>query len=198
MATLEWAIQNGKPVLLQNVLEVLDPALNPVLNKSLVVQHGQVVLKMSDKYIAYNSAFRFFITTKLSNPHYAPEVSVDFSVGGWEKIYFYVLYKTFKLQISTKTTLVNFAIKEEGLQAQLLGLVVKKERPQLEEMKNHIVTTISHGKKTLQNLEDELLRLLYESKGSLLENKELFDTLQTSKVTSQAVKESLEVVLLGN
>lgn len=60
-------------------------------------------------------------------------------------------------------------------------------------MKNHIVTTISNGKKTLQNLEDELLRLLYESKGSLLENKELFDTLQTSKVTSQAVKESLEV-----
>lgn len=74
-----------------------------------------------------------------------------------------------------------------------MGLVVKKEKPQLEEMKNHIVTTIAGGKKTLQALEDELLRLLYESRGSLLENKELFDTLQTSKVTSQAVKESLEV-----
>lgn len=89
--------------------------------------------------------------------------------------------------------MINFAIKEEGLLAQLLGLVVKKEKPQLEEMKNHIVTTISGGKKTLQSLEDELLRLLYESRGSLLENKELFDTLQTSKVTSQAVKESVEV-----
>lgn len=101
----------------------------------------------------------------------------------------------FHFQISTKTTLVNFAIKEEGLEAQLLGLVVKKEKPQLEEMKNHIVTTIANGKKTLQNLEDELLRLLYESTGSLLENNELFDTLQTSKSTSKAVKESLEVRL---
>ncbi|KAL0267127.1 UNVERIFIED_CONTAM: hypothetical protein PYX00_009482 [Menopon gallinae] len=168
MHTLEVAIQTGKPVLLENVLEVLDPALNPVLTKALVVQQGQLVLKMSDRYITYNENFRFIITTKLANPHYAPEVC-------------------------TKTTLVNFAIKEEGLQAQLLGLVVKKEKPQLEEMKNQIVTTISHGKKTLQNLEDELLRLLYESKGSLLENKELFDTLQSSKVTSQAVKESLEM-----
>lgn len=89
--------------------------------------------------------------------------------------------------------MINFAIKQEGLLAQLLGLVVKKEKPQLEEMKNHIVTTISSGKKMLQSLEDELLRLLFESKGSLLENKELFDTLQISKITSQAVKESLEV-----
>ena len=70
---------------------------------------------------------------------------------------------------------------------------MRKEKPQLEEMKSHIVTTISNGRKTLQNLEDELLKLLSESKGSLLENKELFDTLQTSKATSQAVKESLAV-----
>ena len=72
---------------------------------------------------------------------------------------------------------------------------MRKEKPQLEEMKSHIVTTISNGRKTLQNLEDELLKLLSESKGSLLENKELFDTLQTSKATSQAVKESLAVKL---
>lgn len=76
MRTLENAIQQGKPVLLQNVLEVLEPALNPVLNKSLVIQQGQLVLKMSDKYIPYNEKFRFFITTKMANPHYAPEVKL--------------------------------------------------------------------------------------------------------------------------
>lgn len=101
-------------------------------------------------------------------------------------------------KISTKTALINFAIKEEGLLAQLLGLVVKKEKPQLEEMKSKLVTTISEGKKTLQSLEDELLRLLYESRGSLLENKELFDTLQISKVTSHSVKVSLEVIINFN
>ena len=34
LRTLETSIQYGKPVLLQNVKEVLDPSLAPVLNKA--------------------------------------------------------------------------------------------------------------------------------------------------------------------
>lgn len=66
------------------------------------------MIKLGDKEIEYNPEFRFYITTKLSNPHYTPE-------------------------ISTKSTIVNFAVKEQGLEAQLLGIVVRKERPDLEE-----------------------------------------------------------------
>ena len=33
----------------------------------------------------------------------------------------------------TKVTLVNFVVKEQGLEAQLLGIVVGLEEPQLEE-----------------------------------------------------------------
>lgn len=42
------------------------------------------------------------------------------------------------------------------------------------------------------DLENELLRLLNETRGSLLEDAELFNTLQTSKATSIAVQKSLE------
>lgn len=49
------------------------------------------------------------------------------------------------------------------------------------------------GKRTLIDLENELLRLLNESRGSLLEDAELFNTLKTSKATSLAVQESLQV-----
>lgn len=44
----------------------------------------------------------------------------------------------------------------------------------------------------LRDLENELLRLLNETRGSLLEDAELFSTLQTSKATSESVKTSLE------
>lgn len=47
------------------------------------------MIKLGDKEIEYNPEFRFYITTKLSNPHYTPE-------------------------ISTKSTIVNFAVKEQG------------------------------------------------------------------------------------
>lgn len=49
------------------------------------------------------------------------------------------------------------------------------------------------GRRTLIDLENELLRLLNETRGSLLEDAELFNTLQTSKATSIAVQKSLEI-----
>lgn len=42
-------------------------------------------------------------------------------------------------------------------------------------------------------MENELLRLLNESRGEILEDAELFNTLQVSKATSIAVEKSLEV-----
>ena len=50
---------------------------------------GQMLIKLGDKEVDYNAEFKFYICTKLSNPHYTPE-------------------------ISTKTTIVNFAVKEQG------------------------------------------------------------------------------------
>jgi hypothetical protein len=57
---------------------------------------------------------RFYITTKLCNPHYLPEVSA-------------------------KVTLLNFTITPAGLEDQLLGIVVDKERPDLEAEKNQLI-----------------------------------------------------------
>lgn len=45
-----------------------------------------------------------------------------------------------------------------GLEAQLLGIVVRKERPELEESKDKLVVSIANSKKKLTELEDEILR----------------------------------------
>ena len=45
-----------------------------------------------------------------------------------------------------------------GLEAQLLGIVVRKERPELEEQKDALVINIAANKKKLEELEDEILR----------------------------------------
>ncbi len=91
------------------------------------------MIKLGDKEVEYSQDFKFYITTKLSNPHYTPE-------------------------ISTKTAIVNFAVKEQGLEAQLLGIVVRKERPELEEQKDKLVVNIANSKKELVALEDKILR----------------------------------------
>ena len=151
LRTLENAIQFGTPVLLQNIQEQLDPSLQPILNKAYTKVGGRLLLRLGDKEIEWNPDFRFYITTKMSNPHYPPE-------------------------ISTKVSIINFAVKEQGLEAQLLGAVVRKERPELEEQKDTLVINIAKGKAKLQELEDEILRLLNESQGSLLDDVVLVDT----------------------
>lgn len=126
--------------------------LEPVLGKAFIKRGSQVLLKIGDKEVDYNADFRLYITTKLGNPHYTPE-------------------------ISTKALILNFAVKEQGLEAQLLNTVVKFERPDLDAQKNELVVKVAKGKRTQAELEDQILFMLSTAQGSLLDNVELIDTL---------------------
>ena len=156
------------PLLVKDLLEEIDPSLEPVLSKSVRKVGNRKVIKLGDKELDYSEEFRFYMTTKLSNPHYMPEVS-------------------------TKAAIVNFSVKQEGLEAQLLGIVVQEEEPSLEQQKSELTIRVADGKRKLVELEDEILRLLAESTGSLLDDENLVTTLQASKVTSEEVTEQLEV-----
>ncbi|CAF0814718.1 unnamed protein product [Didymodactylos carnosus] len=163
---IEECIRSGKPCLCQNVKEELDPALDPVLTRAVKKIGGVDIIKLGDREVEYDKNFRFYMTTKLPNPHYAPEVS-------------------------SKANIINFAVKEQGLESQLLGIVVREEKPELEADKDKLVRGIAAGRKKLIELEDQLLRLLNETKGSLLENDELLSTLEISKQTAKTVQEQL-------
>ncbi|KAJ3217500.1 Dynein heavy chain 2, axonemal [Dinochytrium kinnereticum] len=166
LRTLENAIQFGLPVLLQGVTETLDPSLDSILNKSVVKKGGIYIIKIGEKEIEYNPEFRFYLTTKLPNPHYAPEVFA-------------------------KVTIVNFAVKEKGLEDQLLGIVVRREKPELEEQKNTLVSNVAIARRRLVELEDEILQLLSTAQGSLLDDEKLVNTLQSSKSIAEDVTQQL-------
>ena len=136
--TLENAIQFGTPVLLENVGEELDASLQPILLKSTFKQQGVEYMKFGENIIEYSKDFRFYITTKLRNPHYLPEISV-------------------------KVTLINFMITPLGLQDQLLSIVAAKEKPELEEAKNQLIIESAENKKQLKNIEDKILEVLSSS-----------------------------------
>jgi dynein heavy chain, axonemal len=114
MRNLENAVQFGKPVLLENIQETLDATLEPLLLKQTFKQGGAMCIKLGDAVVEHSDRFRFFMTTKLRNPHYAPEICV-------------------------KVSLLNFMTTPEGLEDQLLGIVVAEERPELEEEKSKLI-----------------------------------------------------------
>ncbi|KAH6590256.1 hypothetical protein BASA50_009516 [Batrachochytrium salamandrivorans] len=168
LRTLEHAIQYGTPVLLQGVLDTLDPTLDSVLNKSIIKKGNILIIKLGDKEVEYNPDFKFYITTKLANPIYSPEVFA-------------------------KVAVVNFSVKEKGLEDQLLGIIVRHEKPDLEEQKNILVENVATAKSKLIDLEDEILHLLSTAQGSLLDDETLVYTLQSSKSIADQVNQQLVV-----
>jgi len=78
--SLELAIQFGKWVLLENIGEYIDPALEPILLQQKVKQGQNWTIKVGERSIPYNDNFKFFLTTTLPNPHYSPETSVKVTI----------------------------------------------------------------------------------------------------------------------
>ncbi|KAJ1529234.1 hypothetical protein ONE63_006036 [Megalurothrips usitatus] len=168
MRSLETAIRYGFPALLESVGEELDPALDPVLARA-TFQQGQagLVIKLGDALVPYHSDFRLYITTKLPNPHYLPELAI-------------------------KVLLVNFALVPGGLTDQLLGLVVMEERPDLEEARSAIITSTAQMKLELKEIEDRTLELLSASDGSPVDDIDLILSLEASKQKSEEILAKVE------
>lgn len=60
MRVLENAIQFGQPVLLENIGEEIDPALEPLLMKQTFKSAGAECIKVGDSIIEYSHNFRYF------------------------------------------------------------------------------------------------------------------------------------------
>jgi dynein heavy chain len=170
MRNLENAIQFGQPVLLENVGEELDPSLEPLLLRSTYKQGGVEMIKLGDNVIEYSKDFRFYITTKLRNPHYLPEVA-------------------------TKVTLLNFMITPEGLEDQLLGIVVAKERPELEEERQALIITSAQNQKALKEVEDKILSTLSNSEINILEDETAIQTLDEAKIIADDINRKQQIGL---
>jgi dynein heavy chain len=111
---LEAAIEIGQSVLIENMEEKIDAVIAPVYGRAVIKRGKALYLRLGDKELSLSPKFKLFMHTKLSNPHYQPEIQAE-------------------------CALINFTVTEEGLEDQLLSLVVKKERPDLAQMKEDLI-----------------------------------------------------------
>ena len=79
MNFIELAISNGEAIMIENLKESIDAVMEPVLVRALIKRGRGFVIKLGDKEVEYDPNFRLYLQTKLSNPHYKPEM--DFSPG---------------------------------------------------------------------------------------------------------------------
>ncbi len=167
LRTLENGVRYGKWIILENIGESLDATLEPILLRRTFKQGAQLMMRIGDNNVPYNDSFRFFLTTKLSNPHYAPEVCV-------------------------KVTLLNFAITPTGLEEQLLGALILEELPEVAAKKNALVVSNARMAKELEDIENKILQLLSEAEGNILDNVDIINALDEAKATSNDIEKKME------
>ncbi|BFZ18669.1 hypothetical protein BsWGS_21707 [Bradybaena similaris] len=165
---LELAIKYGFPFLFQDVDEYIDPVIDNVLEKNIKGSQGREFVMLGDKEVDFDPNFRLYLNTKLANPKYGPN-------------------------IFGKSMVINYTVTLKGLEDQLLSVIVKFERKELEEQRERLIQETSVNKKLLKDLEDSLLRELAQSQGNMLDNVELVDTLEETKTKATEVTEKLKL-----
>ena len=143
---LEDCMSFGRPLLVESLEEELDPILDPVLEKRVTKKGKHFTLTMSDgKEVDFAPSFCMFFTTRLPNPHYSPE-------------------------LSAKLTVIDFTVTMVGLEDQLLGKLISKEKYELENQRQALAEEVNMCRNRIKHLEDDLLFRLSNSTGNLLDD----------------------------
>ncbi|CDI77652.1 hypothetical protein EPH_0029460 [Eimeria praecox] len=164
---VEFCLSEGLPILIENLGDNVPEVLDPILEKQFLKKGKRLYVTFMDQQVDYNPSFALYMTTKLANPHFSPE-------------------------INAKCTMIDFTVMHEGLEQQLLGRVLSMEQRALEESLNQLVESLTANTKALKELDSQLLDRLSHSSGNLLDDLELIEVLANTKAKAKEVEKKLK------
>lgn len=162
---LESSLRFGNPILIQDA-EHLDPILNHVLNKEYQKTGGRVLIQLGKQEIDFSPSFKLFLSTRDPSATFAPD-------------------------ICSRATFVNFTVTQSSLQTQSLNQVLKFERPDVDQRRTNLMKLQGEFKLHLRQLEKRLLQALNESRGNILDDDRVIDTLETLKTEAAEVSRKM-------
>ena len=77
LKAIERGIVNGRCVIIENLYSEIDATLDPVLSRAFDKKGRSLFLKLGGDEVEYDPAFQLYFQTKLSNPHYKPEIAAQ-------------------------------------------------------------------------------------------------------------------------
>jgi dynein heavy chain len=168
---LENVISLGFPILIENVTGPFDPILVPILLRQTTLMpggSGRRSILVEGTSVRFHPDFRLYMTTNIANPNLSAEDSVMVSF-------------------------VNFTITPGGLEDQFLGTITHVERPEDAAQKDALLKQTASYQEQLKAAEDRVLHLLSVSKGNILDDVELIQTLKDSKSKSEEIGKALKM-----
>jgi dynein heavy chain len=155
--------------MIESIGQEIDPLLDPLLSKAYTKKGRALYVKIGSEDVEVANGFKMYMQTKLFNPHYKPETAAQ-------------------------CTIINFIVTESGLEDQLLAMVVRVEKPELEQTKEELVNQQNQFKIEIAELEAKLLAdLVAADVATILDNLPLIEGLELAKEKSKTIAEAQEV-----
>nr|XP_024218054.1 dynein heavy chain 7, axonemal isoform X1 [Halyomorpha halys] len=173
MPLVERALQDGKTLLLEDIGETIDGALDPLIKQQFFDEGRIRFIALGDNVVLVHKNFRFYVTTKLMNPSFMPEVY-------------------------NQLTVINFTLTIEGLTDQILSTIIAMKHPELDAKRKSLITEGAKNKALLERCEMDILTCLQRK--DLLTHPDTIIILERSKTTAEeiAVKEQESTVARGD
>jgi dynein heavy chain len=164
---LSNAIRRGDILVIESVGENISSLFDDLLAGQFTMSAGMLCVQIGAQSVEIDKNFKLYMVSNLNSPHYTPE-------------------------LLSRVVYLDFSITPTGLQQQMVSLVCKTEEPKDEEEKIAITKESIEFQQKQKDLELKILRLLTDSKGNLVENDALINSLNESKATSEDIKARLK------
>jgi dynein heavy chain len=164
---INFTMADGLCLIIENVENEVDPMLDPVMEKQKYQKGKKFFINVSDEQMEFSEKFKLYMTSRLPNPHFSPE-------------------------LSAKCTVIDFTVTLVGLEQQLLGRLIGMEQKILEETLAQLQEECTSNTRALKVLDENLLNLLTTIEGNLLDNEEIVGVLQNTKAMSEEVGKKLK------
>ncbi|CEF67356.1 Dynein heavy chain domain and Dynein heavy chain, P-loop containing D4 domain and Dynein heavy chain, coiled coil stalk domain and P-loop containing nucleoside triphosphate hydrolase domain-containing protein [Strongyloides ratti] len=164
---IELGVRFGKTIIVHDVVEI-EPGIVELLKRTISTQGPRQVVQIgSNDKVDFNPAFKLFLCTK------NPQIKLP-------------------SYISSIVTEINYSTTKSGLTAQLLSLSISLQKPELDKRSSEITSETEKMQIKLHELESVLLNELANSTGSIIENKQLLDSLNDLKENSEKISIALD------
>ena len=152
--SLVYAMRLGRPVLIEDIEDFIDPIIDPLLYKNIINKEaGTNVIYINNEEYEYEPSFKLFMTTRSMN-----------------------------LENMDKVRVINFDIDIEALKEIMLEKVIKQEAPEEDKERILISEQIVKDKEALEELDNKILSLFANGAiEQLLEDEKSYELLKATK-----------------
>lgn len=154
---LAKVMESGETFIIENMDAFLPPILEQVLDSPCgKFKKRAVKIMFKEAEVAVDEKFMLFMTTRLANPHFSPE-------------------------LSSKTSIIDFTMSNQAIEMHLLSKIITKEQRSFEEQLALQLNNVNVYKKTLQEIGVKILAAISSAQGSLIDNDLCVEELNKQK-----------------